>query len=144
MENTMQKTTEELLNELKHTKNIVYYMEYNSPYFSSENLPLYLKGLLLKSKRRKSIIIRSSCLNPSYAYQIFSGLKKPTRDKLIAILIAMKLSLDEIQQALKHFGYASLYAKNKRDAYIIFAIGQQMNVMQCNILLSNHNEIPLT
>ena len=66
----MQKTTEELLNELKHTKNIVYYMEYNSPYFSSENLPLYLKGLLLKSKRRKSIIIRSSCLNPSYAYQI--------------------------------------------------------------------------
>lgn len=144
MENIMQKTTEELLNELKHTKNIVYYMEYNSPYFSSENLPLYLKGLLLKSKRRKSIIIRSSCLNPSYAYQIFSGLKRPTRDKLIAILIAMKLSLDEIQQALKHFGYASLYAKNKRDAYIIFAIGQQMNVMQCNILLYNHNEIPLT
>ncbi len=51
MENIMQKTTEELLNELKHTKNIVYYMEYNSPYFSSENLPLYLKGLLLKSKQ---------------------------------------------------------------------------------------------
>lgn len=140
----MDKTTEELLNELRHTKNIVYYMEFNSPYFFSENLPLYLKGLLLKSRRKKSLVIRSSCLNPSYAYQIFSGLKRPTRDKLIAILMAMKLSFDEIQRTLKHFGYAPLYAKSRRDAFIIFSIEQQMNVMQCNILLSNHDETALT
>ena len=140
----MTKTTEELFHELRHTKNIVYYMEYNSSYFHSPDLPQYLKELLHRCKRRKSMVIRSSCLNPSYAYQIFSGLKHPTRDKFIAILIATKLPLEEIQKSLKLFGYASLYAKNKRDAYIIYAIGQQMNVMQCNILLSNHDEAALT
>lgn len=140
----MEKTTEELFNELKHTKNITYYIENNSGCFCLPDIPQYLKELLRKNKRRKSIVIRSSCLNPSYAYQIFSGLKRPTRDKFLALLIAMKLTLEEIQHTLISFGYAPLYAKNRRDAYIIYAIEQRMNVMQCNILLSNYNENSLT
>lgn len=143
MEIVMTKTTEELLNELHHTKNIAHYLLHNSSELYSLTLPQYLKELLRRTNRKKSTVIRLSCLNPSYAYQIFSGLKHPTRDKLLAILIAMHLSFDEVQETLKQFSYACLYPRIQRDALIIHAIEQQMNVMQCNILLSNHNEASL-
>ena len=144
MEAVMAKITEELFNELQHTKNIAYYIEHHSSDFYSVSLPQHLKTLLKRTNHRKSTVIRLSCLNPSYAYQIFSGRKRPTRDKFLAILIAMQFPLEEIQDTLKHFSYASLYPRNRRDSLIIHAIEQQMNVMQCNILLSNHNESSLT
>lgn len=138
------KTTTELLHELQHAKSIDYYIEQNEALFINLSLSQYLKDKLKQTKRRKSVIIRASALKPSYVYQIFSGLKRPTRDKFIALLIAMNHSYDDIQTALRLFGYAELYPKSKRDSYIIYALGQHMDVRQCNHFLSMHGEELLT
>lgn len=79
-----------------------------------------------------------------YGYQIFSGTRKaPSRDKILALLVAMELGYDEIQQFFKETGYPPLYAKSKRDSIVIFCINKKMSVEEINKELFRREEIAL-
>lgn len=58
--------------------------------------------------------MRGSQLDRAYVYQIFSGEKTPSRDKLIAIAFGMNLSDEETQKMLKLSGNRELYARDQR------------------------------
>lgn len=60
--------------------------------------------------------------NPTFGYQIFVGQRNPTRNKLLQLAFAMKLSLRETNRLLQAGGCNELYCKNRRDAIIIFCI----------------------
>ena len=45
-------------------------------------------------------VIRISQLNQIYGYQIFAGARLPSKDKIIAIALAMKLDVDTVQRLL--------------------------------------------
>ena len=47
-----------------------------------------------------------------YLHQVFSGRRRPSRDRLVCICIGLKATLDEAQELLKQAGYAQLYPKN--------------------------------
>ncbi|MBR4904717.1 MAG: helix-turn-helix transcriptional regulator [Selenomonadaceae bacterium] len=129
------KSTGELFTELKEDKNLSGYFQRNSEELV---LPLneYLEKLLREKNLTKKEIIERSCLNREYVYHIFSGLKKnPARPKLLAIAIAMELSLDEIQYLLRYAGLGILYPRNQWDAVIISAVEQKLDVAQTNELL---------
>ena len=68
-------------------------------------------------------------------YQLFSGIRRPSRDRLIALAISMNVSLEEMQELLRHGGFAELYARDKRDAILIFGISHQMTLHEMNDLL---------
>lgn len=74
-------------------------------------------------------------LDRAYVYQIFSGDKTPSRDKLIAVAFGLKLSDDETQQMLKLSGNRALYAKDQRDAVILFALHHKKTILEANDLL---------
>lgn len=78
-------------------------------------------------------------LDRAYVYQIFSGEKTPSRDKLIAIAFGLKLSDDETQKMLKISGNRELYARDKRDALILFALQHKKTIWDTNELLYSHN-----
>lgn len=129
------KSTEELTNELKAATNVKDYLSKNKENLLAESLPEHLEKLLTQKKLKKSDVIRGSLLGKAYVYKIFDGEKKPSRDKLLAISFGLSLSDQETQEMLKLSGNRELYARDKRDAVILFALQRNQSILQVNELL---------
>ncbi len=84
-------------------------------------------------------MIRGSLLGRAYVYRIFAGQKIPSRDKLIALAFGMRLSDEEAQKMLKLSGNRELYARDGRDALILFALQRNMTIIDTNGLLFDHH-----
>lgn len=136
----MSKNTQELLKLLKNTKNIQTYLSDCSKDFTAIPLSEYLENLIRKKELKKSQCILEANLQRNYGYQIFSGERIPTRDKVLALCIAMHLSPEETHALLCSTGYADLYPKNKRDSILIFALEKNLTVLETNDLLYDFNE----
>lgn len=134
------KSTDQLMNELMKAHNISNYLKENSVYMISDELPTYLTNILKKKKLVKSAVIKNSELSEVMGYQIFSGTRKPSRDSLLSICIAMQLDVEETQEILKIAQFASLYPKSKRDCIIINGIATGKSVAQINETLYELNE----
>lgn len=137
------KNTDELFVELRGDNNIKNYLQRNRDEFI---LPLgeYLENLLAQKHLSKQAVIEKSGVQREYAYHIFSGLKKnPSRPKILALAIAMGLSLEEIQYLLRYARQSPLYPRNPWDSIIISAVEQNLDVLQTNELLSRFSETVL-
>lgn len=126
--------TEQLLNQINNADSIENYIEDNEGNFWNPSLTEYLEALLKKYKVKKSEIFqRAGLVGNNYGYEIFNGAKKqPSRDILIQICIAFPLSVEEAQQVLRKAGKAILYPRDKRDAFILFALKRQMTLDELN------------
>lgn len=133
------KTTNELNHEIKAVSDIEDFLKKNKKCMLAYSLPEYLNTLLKQKKISRADVVRSSLLDRAYVYQIFSGEKTPSRDKLIAIAFGLCLSDDETQKMLKLSGNRELYARDERDALILFALQRKKNIFEINELLSDHN-----
>jgi hypothetical protein len=98
-------------------------------------LHVYLNHLLEEKKIRKSTVIQKSGLDRGYCYDIFSGSKTPSRDKVLAICFALQLSLSDVQQLLKCTEYPQLYAKIERDSVLMFGLAHNLSLQDVNELL---------
>lgn len=134
------KPTDDLMEELTRSKNLDQYIKENEAYFIDTSLAEALNQKLKEKGLAKSAVIKAAEINEIYGYQIFSGKRIPSREKLLCILIGMKLSLPEIQQLLKLAGYAPLYPKNIRDSIIISGLQHSKTVIEINELLYDHQE----
>ena len=134
------KNTDDLIKDLESARNIDDYISSNKIHFADISLSDYLHKLLKEKKLIKADVIKRSELQQNYAYQIFNGVKNPTRDKVLCIAFGMGLNLAETQQLLKSCGLPFLYAKHKRDSIIIFAVNKQLNLIQTNELLYDRGE----
>ena len=130
-----EKTTDELLNEIKSSKEIESFLSKNETEFAEANLSEYIELLISEKGLQKSKVVARSGLNRIYAYQIFSGKRFPSRDKLIAIGFGLQLSLEEMDELLKYAGFSTLYARNKRDSIIIFAMNSKKSIFALNDML---------
>ena len=140
----MEKTTDELNNELKEATDIRSFIANNENELISKKISALLNELIERKKLKKSQIIESANLHKSYAYELFSGKKdNPSRDVMLRIAIAMGLDLEETQMLLKYSQLPQLYARNNRDSVIIYAINNKKNVMKCNELLTELGNMPL-
>lgn len=138
----MKKSTEELLKILK-SGSLDAYLKNNSGELVENPICDYLTAIIDERNLSKAEVIKKSNVQTNYAYQIFSGLKIPSRDKLIALCFGLSLTLDETQTLLKYAGYAPLYPRNKRDSVIISALEKSETVVRCNITLDELNLSPL-
>lgn len=133
------KTTDELNHEIKAVSDIEDFLKKNKKNMLAHSLPEYLNTLLKQKKISRADVVRSSLLDRAYVYQIFSGEKTPSRDKLIAIAFGLCLSDDETQKMLKLSGNRELYARDERDALILFALQRKKNILEINDILTDHN-----
>lgn len=136
----MDKSTEELTNELTNSDNINEYVNDNKSELINIALSQYLENLLISKNLTKSTVIAKSNLSRTYAYQIFDGKKNPTRDKLVALCFGFQLSADETQRVLKIAKLPILYPRLKRDSLILFALQKQYTIIECNNLLDDFKE----
>lgn len=124
--------------ELKETKSIGDFLKRNNKNMIDERLADHLNHLLADKDITVADVVRGSYLDRGYVYQIFSGLKTPSRDKLIAIAFGMHLSGDETQKMLKISGNRELYARDARDAIILFCLQRRKPIHEANDLLDSN------
>lgn len=96
------------------------------------SLPDYLFQLLHEREIKRSHVARDSGLNPTVVYDIFSGKSKPGRDHAIMLAFGLRCSVRETQRLLRLAGVAELWAKQRRDAIIIWCVEQGMTREACD------------
>ena len=140
----MPKDTRELQNELKKAEGLENFLVDNQKDFRRYTLAEYLERLLKEKNLSKGEVIEKSQLERLYAYHIFAGRKKnPSREKVIAIALAMALTPEETQYLLYYAGAPQLYVRNPLDSVLWYALENHMSVVDTNIMLENMAELPL-
>lgn len=124
--------------ELKKATDIRDFLKKNKENMIDGNLTNHLNQMLADKDITVADVVRGSYLDRGYVYQIFSGKKTPSRDKLIAIAFGMHLSGDETQKMLKISGNRELYARDARDAIILFSLQRKMPIYEANSLLDSN------
>lgn len=132
------KTTDELTHEIKSATDIRDYLTQNKEHLLTQSLSEHLTFLLSQKGITKAEAVRDSMLDRAYAYQIFSGEKTPSRDKLISLAFGMRLTDEETCKMLKLSGNRELYARDERDALILFALQRGKTILDTNNLLFEH------
>lgn len=130
-----QKTTDELYHEIKTATDAQDFLSVNAEQLLSRSLCGHLQALLKQKGLSRADVVRGSQLDRAYIYQIFSGTRKPSRDKLIAIAFGLSLTDGEAQKLLKLSGYRELYARDKRDALILYTLVRGQGILETNELL---------
>lgn len=134
------KRTEDLMQDLMESKSIDEYVKNSSNHFVDTEISNELNAILKSKGLIKSEVIKKADINEIYGFQIFSGIRNPSRDKLIALCFGMELDVDETQSLLKVAGFAQLYPKKKRDSIILFGIKNRKNIMVVNESLFENAE----
>lgn len=134
------KSTNQLMNSLRKSNTPSEYLNEEENYIIDEPLAVYLNNLLKAKGLSKSSVVKNADINEIYGYQILSGTRTPSRDKLISIAFGMNLDIEETQQLLKYANYAPLYPKNKRDSIILWCIEHKYNIRNTNEELYSQEE----
>ena len=130
-----EKDTEELLAEIREDADMERFLADNRKEFR-QPLSEYLNRIMEQKQLCRTDVIRDSCLNPNYAYHILSGEStNPSRPKLLALAIALRMNFDEIQYLLRYAGFSPLYPRNPWDAVVISAIHRGLSVWETDNLL---------
>ena len=133
----MRKSTEQLMNELKNTTDIGDFLSKNQNEMMDLSLSEYLRQLLEKYNLEKSDVFRRAKMTESnYGYELFrDDSKKASRDKLIQICVGFPLTIEETQEVLRYGKVRTLYPRDERDAYVLFALKNNYDMAQLNDLL---------
>ena len=137
------KSTDDLRQELMDKADIDSYLKENQARFFQEDITVALNAFFEKTDLSKAALARKAGMSEVYLHQVFSGRRRPSRDRLLCLCICMGASLEEIQQTLKHATYAPLYPKHKRDAIISHGILHGTALEKINEKLAQEQEQPL-
>ncbi len=100
----------------------------------------YLQQLLDERGLRRIDVIHEAGLNETFGYQIFTGQRNASRDKILQLVFAMQLSLTEANRLMQTAGVNELYCKNRRDAIIIFCLTNRYSLQRTDEELYRFNE----
>lgn len=132
-------TTSVLLGKLKNSSSVEEFLSnYGAELETVEFRTVANRFLSNKNCSIREICARTS-MNESYCYQLFNGVRKPSRDKIIQISFGMKLGLEEANKLLKAGGKNELYCKDKRDAVIIFGLNNRLSLIDVEVILEQKN-----
>lgn len=134
------KSTGDLRQELMEQPNLGAYIHDNQEQFSDSSVLTLLSDLFNRKKCSKAELARQAGISEVYLHQVFSGRRKPSRDRLLCICAGLEASLEETQQLLRQAGYAPLYPRRKREAIIAHGIAHHTPLGQINDNLFAENE----
>ena len=131
------KNTQELEHQIQHGKNPSLL---GADDFTVPNLAVYLNKLLHDRNASVQDVVVGCNLDRSYGYQLFNGTRRPTRNFLLRLAILLKLGMEETQRLLKIAGRQPLYARDRRDAAVLYALTHGLTVEKTDALLESLGE----
>ena len=135
-----EKSTDDLKQELMEQASLDQYITENEAYFVETDLIEVLTRLYEHCGLSKAELARRAEMSEVYLHQVFSGRRKPSRDRLLCLCIGMEASLEETQELLKQVGYAPVYLRLKRDAIIGHGLLHHTPLTEINDKLFSENE----
>ncbi len=135
-----ERSTDEMKTQLAQANGLKQFLEENMDSFAESDFPNLLKDKLAEKKISKAQLAKASGMSDVYLYQLLSGRRSPSRNRLICICIGLSLTVDETQDLLFRAGTGPLYAKNKWDAIILYGISHRLDLFAINDLLFEENE----
>ena len=134
------KSTNDLNQELMAQPNLDKYITENETHFTDVDISAFLLELYERCRLSKAELARQAGMSEVYLHQVFSGRRKPSRDRLLCLCIGMKATLEETQELLKQVGYAPVYLRLKRDAIIGHGLLHHTPLTEINDKLFSENE----
>ncbi len=134
---TADKKTDDLLLIIKQAENEGDLKRYisDTTEYAGRSFTEYFEALLEERNISKADMVKRSGIERTYTYQLLNGTRVPGRDNLLRLCIGAQLTLEETTRCLEMLSLGILYAKNARDAVIIYAICRGMSVEETNALL---------
>lgn len=129
------KSTKELNRELSAAPDWNRFLEENREQFQETGFLDYLLKLFQDAGISKVTLAKRAETSEIYLYQIFSGARMPSRDRVLCLCFGLPATLAQTQELLRIGGMAQLYPKNKRDAIIIYGLTHGQTLPQVNELL---------
>jgi len=136
-------TTQEFQNLLDTTPQLMQFLEEQADHMHPPDFSQHLKTLMEERELTPAKLGELALLSRSFAYQICSGVRAPSRDVVLRLALVLKLDLDEAQRLLRTACRGALYPRLRRDAVFIFALRQGLNLYDTNELLCSLEEAPL-
>ena len=133
-------STDDLLKKLLRTDEYTQFQADAEEDLQVPSLTEHLNELLIEKKRTRAEVIATCNLDKTYGYQIFQGVRQPTRDKLLQLAFGFPLTYQETIKMLRIAGVGTLYPKRKRDSIIIFALHKKLTMQQLSTLLAEEGE----
>lgn len=137
------KNTNDLQNELSVASNLSGFLSANKEQFINEKFADMLQKLFQKSGLSKATLAKRAGTSEVYLYQLFSGERRPSRDRTICLCYGLSCTLEETQELLMCSGLAQLYVKNRRDAIVIYGLAHEMELNEINDRLYAEGEATL-
>lgn len=125
-----ERLTQEVLQEILESPSVDAFVADHD--FPAVTLAEYLQCMLEGKHLKRSRVVRMADLNETFGYQIFTGQRNPSRDKVLQIALAMALTLRETNRALAAAGVNPLDPKCRRDAIIIFCVDHGCSLQKVN------------
>ena len=96
-----QKSTDDLSQELMSQPNLDQYITENEAHFTDADISAFLTKLYERCSLSKAELARRTGMSEVYLHQVFSGRRRPSRDRLLCLCIGMDAGLEAVQQLLK-------------------------------------------
>lgn len=126
-----EKSTGDLRRELMEQDSIDTYIKANQTLFTDKSVAELLTELYEQKDLTKAELARRASMSEVYLHQVFSGRRKPSRDRLLCLCIGLGATLEETQRLLQQASYAQLYPRSRRDAIISHGLlhGTELNAI---------------
>lgn len=134
------KNTDELQQKLMDTPDLERFLQENENSFRTATVTEVLVGLLRKTSISRGELAKRANTSEVYLYQLTSGRRYPSRNRMLCICLGAEATLEETQTILRQCGFATLYPANRRDAIIIHGLVHGQSLLQINDALFVENE----
>lgn len=106
------------------------------------NLPGYIQQLMREKGVDQSTLIRNSGLNYNHAYDVINGrnAKGVSRNKALGLCFGARCTPRQAQRLLWHAQCSRLYARNRRDAIIIYCFDHGLTLSAADEALYEFGE----
>lgn len=135
-----EKDTNNLQHELMSASDLGRFLSENQENFNNQGFADLLQSLFRKKDISKAALAKSAGMSEVYLYQLFSGGRNPSRDRILCLCFGMGATLEEAQELLKESGNAQLYVKDRRDAIIIYGLLHHQGLDEVNDSLFSEQE----
>ena len=121
----MGKNTQDLERDLFRDSSIEAFVRENEDRFVEPAAGPMMERMYQARKERsvtKAELARRAGMSDVCLHQVFSGKRKPSRDRVLCFCVGLEATVEETQKLLEQASLARLYPRNRRDAIVLHGL----------------------
>ena len=138
------RSTGELLKVLADTEDLEEALQDLAPDFQERSFAQRIQALMQERGIKTARLAEASMMSRTFVYQIVSGTRVPSRNAVLQLALLLQAGPDETQRLLRSAGRGALYPRVRRDAILLYALRENMELMAAEDLLVRSGEQPLS